>query len=176
MDLEEKKKHTQELSERLSESGTIYLTDFTGLDVEAMTEFRDRLAEEDVDYRVVKNTLALRALQELDLPDISEHFRGPTGLVLSEEDPVSPAKVLKDFAGDHDEKPAVKIGIVDRRVVEAEEISKLADLPTREELLGSIAGSLTGPVSGIVGLLNNLLWSIGSMAEEAAKKREAEAS
>ena len=176
MDLEQKKQITQELSERLSESGTIYLTDFTGLDVEAMTEFRDRLAEQGVDYRVVKNTLARRALADVDLPDISEHLQGPTGLVLSEEDPVSPAKVLKDFASDHEEKPKVKIGIVDRRVVEAEEISKLADLPTREELLGSIAGSLTAPVSGIVGLLNNLLWSIGSMAEQAAKKREQEAS
>lgn len=173
MKLEEKKQITQELSDRLSESGTIYLTDFTGLDVEAMTEFRARLAEEDVNYRVVKNTLALRALEGLDLPDVSEHFRGPTGLVLSREDPVSPAKVLKDFAEDHEEKPKVKIGIVDHRVVETEEISRLAELPTREELLGTIAGSVTAPVSGIVGLLNTLLWSIGSIAEQAAREREA---
>lgn len=173
MKLEEKKQITQELSDRLSESGTIYLTDFTGLDVEAMTEFRARLAEEDVNYRVVKNTLALRALEGLDLPDVSEHFQGPTGLVLSREDPVSPAKVLKDFAEDHEEKPKVKIGIVDHRVVESEEISRLAELPNREELLGAIAGSVTAPVSGIVGLLNRLLWSIGSIAEQAAREREA---
>jgi large subunit ribosomal protein L10 len=172
MDLEEKKQVTRELSERLSEAGIIYLTDFTGLAVGEMTEFRDRLAEEGVDYRVVKNTLALRALEGLDLPDVSEHFRGPTGLVLAEDDPVGPAKVLKDFAEDHEEKPRVKVGIVERRVVEAGEISQLAELPTREELLGSIAGGLTAPVSGIVGLLNQLLWSIGSMAEEAARKRE----
>lgn len=172
MDLEEKKQVARELSERLSESGTIYLTDFTGLGVGAMTEFRDRLAREGVDYRVVKNTLALRALEGLDLPDISDHFRGPTGLVLAEDDPVGPAKVVKDFAEEHEEKPKLKVGIVERRVVEPEEISRLAELPTREELLGSIAGSATAPASGIVGLLNNLFWSIGSIAEQAARERE----
>lgn len=173
MKLDEKKRITEELSERLSESEIIYLTDFTGLNVQDMTEFRDRLAREGVDYRVVKNTLALRALDEVDLPDISEHFRGPTGLVLGERDPVAPAKILKEFAEEHDEKPSLKVGIVERRLVEPEEISTLADLPTREELLGSIAGSLTASVGGMVGMLNRLLWSIGSMAEEVAKKREA---
>lgn len=176
MKREEKKQITDELSERLSASEIIYLTDFTGLDVQDMTEFRDRLAAEGIDYRVVKNTLALRALDQVDLPDIAEHFNGPTGLVLGESDPVAPAKIVKEFAEEHEERPALKIGIVDRRVVEPEEISTLADLPTREELLGSIAGSLTASVGSIAGMLNRLLWSIGSMAEEAAKKREAEES
>lgn len=175
MKLEEKKEITREISEQLEEAGTVYLTDFTGLDVGEMNEFRTRLAEEGVGYRVVKNTLALRALDEVELPDISDHFQGPTGIVLGGEDPVAPAKVLKEFAEEHDERPAIKVGVVDRRVVEPEEVETLAELPSREELLGAVAGSLTASVGGIVGMLNRLLFEIGDLAEQAARKREEQA-
>lgn len=173
MKLEEKKQVTEELARRLSESETIYLTDFTGLDVGAMSEFRDRLAERGVGYRVVKNTLAVRAMEEVDLPDIREHFNGPTGLVLGGTDPVAPAKVLKEFARDHEERPTLKVGIVERRIVDPEEIRTLADLPSREDLLGAIAGGLTASVGGIAGALNALLRDLAYGIEQVAEKQEA---
>jgi large subunit ribosomal protein L10 len=173
--LEEKKEVAEELSRLLEEAETVYLTDFSGLDVGSMTELRARLREEGVGYRVAKNTLMARALDRVEeLPDLEEHLRGPTGLVLGGEDPVTPAKIVRDFAREHEDRPTVKVGVVDRRTLSPEEVDELADLPTREEMLASIVGSVTAPVSGIVGALDALLRDIGHMAHEAAKKREAE--
>jgi len=173
MRLEEKQRVAEELHEQLRESGTIYLTDFTGLSVKAITEFRAQLREQGLGYRVVKNTLMRRALEGLDLPDLSGHLEGPTGLVFSESDPVAPAKVVKDFAKEHDDRPVIKIGIVDRREVNADQIDRMADLPSREQLLGAIAGGLTASVGGIAGALNALLRDITHMIGEVARKNEA---
>lgn len=173
--LEEKKKITEDLSRVLDDAGAVYLTDFTGLDVSAMTELRARLSEEGVGYRVAKNTLMRRALDDLeDFPDLDDWLDGPTGLVLGGRDPVVPAKVVREFAKEHDERPAVKVGVVDRRTLTSDEVGRLAQLPTREELLASIMAGLTSSVSGIVGVLEGLLRDIGHMAHEAAKKREQE--
>ena len=173
--LEEKKQITEDLSRVLDDAGAVYLTDFTGLDVGAMTELRARLKDEGVGYRVAKNTLMRRALDGLeDFPDLDEWLDGPTGLVLGGDDPVVAAKVVKEFAREHDDRPAVKVGVVDRRTITSDEVGRLAELPTREELLASIMASMTAPVSGIVGILEGLIRDIGHMAHEAAKKREAE--
>jgi len=173
MRLEDKKRVAEELARQLEQNGTIYLTDFTGLSVKAITEFRAQLREQGLGYRVVKNTLMRRALEGLDLPDLSAHLGGPTGLVFSESDPVAPAKVVKDFAKEHDDRPVIKIGVVDRREVNAEQIGRMADLPTREQLLGAIAGGLTASVGGIAGALNALLRDITYMIGEVAKRNEA---
>lgn len=173
MRIEEKKKVAEELSNRLCEAGTIYLTDFTGLDVGAMTEFRNRLSRAGLQYRVVKNTLMRRALEGLDLPDIGNYLQGPTGLVLGSDDPVGPAKTVRDFAREHENRPVVKIGIVERRAVSAEEVGALADLPSRDELLGSIAGSLTAGVAGIVGVLAGVMRDIAYLVEEVARRPQA---
>jgi len=172
MRIEEKKQIAQEIAASLGEADTIYLTDFTGLDVDAMGELRGRLRESGASLRVVKNTLTIRALDGLDLPDLKEHLTGPTGLVLAGADPAAPAKVMRDFAKEHDARPVVKVGVVDRRTVGPEEIKMLADLPPRDVLLGGIAGALTASVSGIVGSLNAVIRDIALLVEEVAKKGE----
>lgn len=173
MRLEEKKQITGELVEQLQAAGTIYLTDFTGLDVKGMTEFRSRLREQGIRYRVVKNTLMERALDGLDLPDLSEHLEGPTGLIMGDDDPVAPARIVKEFARDHDDRPVFKVGIVDRQTVSPEAIGRMADLPSRDQLLGSIAAGLTASVAGIAGSLGALLRDITYMIEQVGKKNEA---
>jgi len=173
MRIEQKKQITQEIAADLGGAVTIYLTDFTGLNVGQMGELRARLKESGADFRVVKNTLALRALEDLELPDIGGHFTGPTGLVLAGEDPATPAKVVRDFAKEHDQKPVVKIGVVDRRQVLPAEIAKMADLPPRDQLLASIAGGLTASVGGIAGALAAVIRDIAYLVEEVAKKGEA---
>lgn len=170
MRIEQKKQMTEEIAASLGEATTIYLTDFTGLDVGQMGELRTRLKESGADFRVVKNTLAIRALEGLDLPDIAEHLKGPTGLVLAGEDPAAPAKVVRDFAKEHDAKPVVKVGVVDRRTVSPGEIERMADLPPRDELLGGIAGGLTASVGGIVGVLAAVIRDIAFLVEEVAQK------
>jgi large subunit ribosomal protein L10 len=163
---------TGELAEQLGEAGVIYLTDFTGINVQDMTELRRRFRDAGIGFVVVKNRLALRALEALDLPDISEHLRGPTGVVIAGDDPVQPAKTLKEFAKEFDDRPILKVGVVEKRLVTAKEIERLAALPPREQLLAGIAGSLTAPVSGIVGVLESLLRDIAHMIGEVGKKQE----
>ncbi len=172
MRLEDKQRVTEELHQQLEESGTIYLTDFTGLTVKAITDFRARLRDQGLRYRVVKNTLMKRALVDLDLPDLTEHLDGPTALVFSESDPVAPAKVLKEFAKEHDDRPVVKIGIIDRIRVTPAEVGDLADLPSREILLGMIAGGMVAGVGGIAGALNALMRDLADMIDQVARKTE----
>lgn len=170
MRIEQKKQLTEEIAAGLGEAETIYLTDFTGLSVAAMGELRGRLRESGAQFRIVKNTLTIRALEGLDLPDLKEHLKGPTGLVLAGEDPAAPAKIMRDFAKEHDNRPVVKVGIVDKRTVAADEIRTLAELPSRAVLLGGIAGGLTASVAGIVGSLNAIIRDIAVLVEEVARQ------
>ena len=172
MRLDQKQAITEELHGRLGSADVVYLTDFTGLSVEAIGDLRRQLREAGAEYRVVKNTLAIRALEGLDIPELREHLQGPTALVLAGADPVAPAKVVREFARENDDRPIVKVGVVERRTVTAEELKRLADLPPRDFLLASIAGSLTAGVGGIAGVLNGLIRDIAYMVGEVAKQGE----
>lgn len=172
MRIEQKKQITEEIAVCLGDAETIYLTDFTGLNVGEMRELRGKLRESGASLRIVKNTLTIRALEGLDLPDLKEHLTGPTGLVLAGNDPAAPAKVIRDFAKEHEQRPVMKVGVVDRREVGPEEIKVLADLPPRSVLLGGIAGALTASVGGIVGSLNAVIRDIALLVEEVARKGE----
>ena len=172
MKLDQKQTITEELRGQLSSADVVYITDFTGLTVEAIGDLRRKLREAGAEYRVVKNTLAIRALEGTDLPDLTEHLLGPTALVLGGEDPVAPAKVVREFAKGNDERPVVRVGVVERRVVSQEEVTRLADLPPRDFLLAAIAGSLTAGVGGIAGVLNSIIRDIAYMVEEVAKRGE----
>jgi large subunit ribosomal protein L10 len=173
MDLETKKALTADLAKRFEKAQTLYLTDFTGLNVKAMTDLRARFRAHGVDFVIAKNTLLRRAIDGLDLPDIAEHLQGPTGIVFGHEDPVAPARTLKEFARDHEERPAVKVAIVERRALEPHEVKRLADLPSREQLLGGIAGSMMAPVTGVVGAIAAVIRDIAYLVEEVARSREA---
>jgi len=173
MRLEQKKELTEELAVRLRDAETIFLTDFTGLDVKAMTELRSELRAQGLAYRVVKNTLARRAIEGLELEELEEYLVGPTGLLLAGADPVAPARIIRDFAKKHDSRPAVKIALIDRRPVTPESVEAMADLPSRDELFGFIAGGLTAAVGGIAGVLNAVIRDIAYMIEGVAEKQAA---
>jgi len=172
MRLEEKQRITAELVEQLGRSETIYLTDLTGLNVKAVTDLRARFREQGVECRVVKNTLMRRALDDLELPDISTHLQGPTALVMHESDPIGAAKVIKEFAKDNQDRPVVKVGIVDGETITPDAVEVLAELPSRDALLGAIAGGLTASVGGIAGALGAVIRDIAYMIEEVAKARD----
>src|SRR3970040_2391300 len=101
MNLQQKESAVAELVGKLRGANALYLTDFTGLLLKRLTHLRTRTRREGAEYLVVKNTLAERALEAIALPDISEFFRGPTGLVIATNDPVAPARVLAEFARDN---------------------------------------------------------------------------
>ena len=117
----------------------LYYTDFTGLNVKRMTDLRRRLRKAGVEYVVIKNTLALRAVNESGL--VAQRLKGPTGVVVA-KDAITAAKVLADFAKENDQRPAVKGGVYEGNAVDEAMVKRLASLPTREEALSMFAGYL----------------------------------
>jgi large subunit ribosomal protein L10 len=172
MRVQEKQAVVEQLTEKLRGANAFYLTDFTGLNVKSITDLRRRLRNAGVEYLVVKNTLAERALEGSEFPDIAEFFRGPTALVIG-EDPVTPAKVLAEFAREHDNKPAVKAGIVEKRAVTAAQIDVLAKLPPRDELLAQLAGAFEAPMAQLAWMMQAKLYEMAGLIDALRSSREA---
>jgi large subunit ribosomal protein L10 len=166
----QKQELVKTLASKLKGAGTLYVTDFTGLNVARITDLRRRLRAAGIEYVVVKNTLALRALAEAQVAGIEPHLDGPTALVLGGADPVAPAKILTDFAREF-EKPRVKVGLVAGRPIAAEQVKQLAALPSHEQLLAQVGGALQAPLAGFVGVLNGLLMMVVGALEALKSKR-----
>lgn len=162
-----------DLHDKLAEARAFYLTDFTGMNVKQMTQFRARLRSEGVDYMVVKNTLALRALEGLDLPDIASFFTGPTGVAIGREDAVTAAKVITEFAKEFDNKPTVKAGVVESTAVDPAQVKQLAELPPKEVLLAQLAGGLQAPMARLAGGMNQIIAGLARALEGLRQQREA---
>ena len=160
------------LATRLRRSRTVYVADFTGLDVAKITQLRRRLRQTGTEFVVVKNTLARRALADAQVQGLEDYLAGPTGLVLGGADPVTAAKVLADFAKEF-EKPAVRVGLVDGKAVTPDQVKRLASLPTKHELLAQLGGALQAPMAGFVGVLNGLLMNMAGALEALRNKRAA---
>lgn len=174
MKIQTKQAIVEQLSAKFDEAKAFYLTDFTGLDVKNMTELRARLRGAGVEYLVVKNTLALRALDGVEMPDIAEFFKGPTGLVIGREDAVTAAKVLDEFAQEHDDKPIVKVGILERQKITPDEIKRLAKLPPREQLLAELAGAFEAPMSQLAFFMGAMLNEFAGLLEALRAQKESE--
>ena len=149
MNLEQKKEIVKDLNERFSKAAVVIVTDYKGLDVAAINDLRRRLRKEEVEYQVVKNSLMVIASQETDVALIKETFKGPSAVALSYSDPVAPAKVLTEFAKDHDVFE-IKVGVMDGKVIEPNEIKALSALPSREVLLGTFVSVLSNVPTGFV--------------------------
>lgn len=146
----------EQLTTTLSSSPTLYVTDFSGMTVEKMTEFRRQLRAVGARYVVVKNTLARRALVAGNVTALpGEALKGPVGIVITGADPLPAAKVVTDFAKAND-RPAIKVGMVDGKAVEASYVKRLGELPGREALLGQLVGALNGMLYQVVGSLEAL--------------------
>jgi large subunit ribosomal protein L10 len=137
----QKEQLVSELKSKIDGATALYFTDFTGLNVKRMTDLRRRLRKAGVEYVVIKNTLALRAVNESGLAGGT--LKGPTGVVVS-KDAAMAAKVLVDFARENEQKPALKGGLVEGEVVTEAEVKKLATLPSKEVALGMFAGAMNG--------------------------------
>ena len=172
MNRDQKSVVVDDLQQKLADANSIYLTDFTGMSVKQLTEFRSRLRKQGVEYVVVKNTLAQRAISSLELPDIASFFNGPTGVVIGRDDAVGAAKVLTDFAREFDNKPAVKLGIVERKQVDPDQIKALAALPPREVLLAQIAGTLQAPLARLAGGMQSVLSGFARAVDALRQQRE----
>jgi large subunit ribosomal protein L10 len=130
-----------EVSRRLSESTATVLTEYRGLSVDDLAELRAKLRETDASYRVVKNTLTRLAAQDAGFDIPNDVLIGPTAVTFCAGDPVAAAKVLRAFSRQHPEL-VIKGGVLDGRVLDASETTKLAELESREELLARLAGAM----------------------------------
>ncbi len=172
MDKAEKKAFAEEFGSEAKNAGALYLTDFTGLDVKAMTALRRRIRESGGRYRVVKNRLAKRAFGDLEIAGLDLHLSGPTGVVLGGADAVEPAKALVDFAKNHGRRPSFKAGVVEGKVIGEEQFLKVAALPAREVLLAQLAGALEAPLAAFAAAAEGKLREVAGLLDALGEKLE----
>ena len=176
MNKQDKEQSVLEIKEKLDKASSIYLTDFSGLTVAQTNELRDEFFNAKVDYKVFKNTLIKKALEQSENSfsrqsvKLVEHLKGPTGVIFAYDDPVSPAKILKKFF-DKIAKPKLKVALVENEAYDSKKLNDLAALPTKPEIISSIIGSLQSPITGIVGTINAVIRDLASIVEEVAKKQ-----
>jgi large subunit ribosomal protein L10 len=164
----EKEALVTELKSKMVGAKALYYTDFTGLNVKQMTDLRRRFRKGGVEYVVIKNSLALRAVNQSGL--VGTKLKGPTGIVIG-KDPVTAAKVLTDFAKEF-EKPGVKGGLLDGKAIDKAQIAKLATMPSREQLLANLGAALQSPLAGFAGALNGVLSTFAGALEALRAQRE----
>ena len=161
--IEMKKGVVAEIAEKLQKSASCVVVDYKGLKVEEVTELRNKFREAGIDYKVYKNTLVRRAAAEVgnmaQFDDVN--LVGTNAIAFGYEDRVAPAKIVNDFAKTHP-KLELKMGFVEGEFYDAENIKKLAEIPSRDELIAKLLGSLKAPVSNFVYLVDAI-----------AKKQEA---
>src|SRR3954467_8403747 len=155
MNRTEKEQLVTELKEKLQGATALYYTDFTGLNVKRMTDLRRRLRKANVEYVVIKNTLALRAINDSGL--VGVRLKGPTGLVVA-RDAVAAAKIIADFAKENEQRPTVKGGLLEGKALNVDQVKKLATMPSREQMLADLGAGLQSPMAALVGALNGVLY------------------
>ncbi|MXX56086.1 MAG: 50S ribosomal protein L10 [Gemmatimonadetes bacterium] len=176
MTREEKQAFVAEMRDRLSRTEAIFLTDFTGLNVQAMTSLRREVKKVDGEFLVVKNRLLRRAMAETEMPDVSSYLTGPTGVVFTDESVVGAARVVVDFAKENDDRPVFKVGVLETNVLEPEDIVRVSRLPSREELLSEIAGALGGPTSALVAALTGKTQEMAGLIDALRETLESQGS
>ncbi|PKM87808.1 MAG: 50S ribosomal protein L10 [Firmicutes bacterium HGW-Firmicutes-12] len=167
--LEEKKQVVGQIKETLTKSQSVAIVEYRGLTVAEVTELRAKLRVSRVEMKVLKNTMVKRAADEAGLE--LGNIQGPTAWVFSLEDPVAGPKVILEFAKTHD-KLVVKGGILQNKVITAQAIKELADLPSREVLLAKVLGSMQSPLTGMVNVLQGPLRKFVYALEALRKEKE----
>jgi large subunit ribosomal protein L10 len=166
----EKEQLVSELRGKIDGAKALYFTDFTGLNVKRMTELRRRFRKAGVEYVVIKNTLALRAVNESGLT--GSKLKGPTGVVVS-RDPVAAAKVIIDFAKENEQRPSLKGGLLDGQALTNDQVKKLASMPSREQMLAELGASMQAPLSMFLGAMSSLLSNFAGAVEALKAQKEA---
>lgn len=150
-----------QLKEQLESAKGVVLTSYKGLTVAQDTELRRELREAGVSYHVVKNTMLRIAAKEAGIEGIEEHLEGTTAFAFSTEDAVAPAKVIRGFIKKNKLEDAevltVKVGMVEGKVIGVDEVKALAALPSREELIAKLLGSMNAPISNTVNVLQGVI-------------------
>lgn len=170
--IEAKKQIVLDVKEKMEQSKGMVFYDYRGLTVSEVTELRNKFREAGVEYRVIKNSMLKRAADMLEIEGLNEHLSGPTAVAFGFEDPVAPAKVLVEYTKKL-KKTEIKTGVLEGKVIGLDEINNLADLPSREQLLGMLAGTLNAPITGFARSLHGIIAKLGYALNAVKEQKEA---
>ncbi len=172
LNITQKKEVVERLAQQLANAEITILIDYKGLDVLHMTELRSKLRQAGVQIEVVKNTLLTRAAQGSDCAIMQDFFKGPNAIVISAVDPVAPAKVLVDFAKDN-EKLEIRAGVLAGKLLTSEEITQLAKMPSKNELLAKLVYTLNAVPTSFVNVLAGVPRSFVNVLNAIKENKEA---
>jgi large subunit ribosomal protein L10 len=170
----EKAELISEIQEKLKSSSAVYLVDYSRITVAEISSLRREFLKEGVSYKVFKNTLFQKALESLDkYPEFSKHLTGMTGFVFANENNfIAPAKIIKKFSEDK-KKFYFKGCYIENQFYGSDQLDVLASMPSKEEVIAGIIGSIAAPASGIVGAINGVMRELVSVIDEISKKKVA---
>lgn len=176
MKKEEKTTAVAELTEKFGRARLAIITESVGLPVNQVTELRKQLRGAKAEYRIVKNTLAIRAAEGTSLAGLTAHLKGPTGMVIGYDDPVLPAKVLRDWIGleKREEKIKITVGVLEGKMLQPAELAAVASLPKKEVLIAMLLSAMQGPIRGVVYTLGAVLSKFVRVIAAIEDKRKGE--
>lgn len=171
MSTPQKEQILQDTTERLQGVTGVYLADFSGMSVEKLSLLRKKCREQQVQFRVIKNTLLKRAFNSHGITALDAHLVGNTGLVFSKTDSMVPAKILADFAKEH-ERPRIKAAVLDGRLFDDKAIAVLATLPSREVLLSQLLSTFIAPMTTFLAAIDATLRLPATMADVLEREKQ----
>lgn len=169
----DKEKKVTEITDKLSSAAGVYLADYKGLTVEQINDLRNKLRGAEIEFKVVKNTLARKSVDQVGLKDLVAYLTGPTAMAFCLADPIAGAKILADFQKQND-KLQLKACVFENQVYDKNYIDKISKLPSPEQIQAQAMGIISTPLRNMVGVLNNLLSSMMIVLNEVKKQRESE--
>ena len=168
-----KVEQVDEISDRLKRAKVAVLTDYRGLTVAQLQDLRGRLRGADVEYRVVKNTLARRAAVEAGHEEFQDVLKGPVAIAFGYDDVSAPAKLLGEFARATRLQLEITGGLIEGRVFTGDQVRRLAELPSKEVLISQLAGAVLAPIAQLAGALQSPLSQLAGALEAYQKQLEA---
>ena len=173
MPTHEKVETIEEFKRRLDGVRTVVVTEYRGLTVLQLSDLRKQLRGVSAQYKIVKNRLAKLAMTDSDLAKLGPYLKGPTGMVISKEDPVAVARTLHNFAKTN-QALAIKAGFVEGQVLPPADLKALSELPTKDAIRSQIIGAIEGPLAQLVGLLQATQRDIAYVLSERGKNAPAD--
>ena len=173
MPTQEKVETIEDFKTRLDGAKTVLVTEYRGLTVQQLSDLRKQLRGVSASYKIIKNRLAKLAMTDSDLSKLGPHLKGPTGMVISKEDPVAVAKALHTFARTN-QALAIKAGFIEGQVLPPADLKALSELPTKDAIRSQIIGAIQGPLAQLVGLLQATQRDLAYVLAERGKNAPAE--
>ncbi len=170
--IEAKKQVVLDIKDKMERAKGMIFYDYRGLTVSEVTELRNNLRAAGVEYHVLKNSMLTRAADMLEIKGLDEYLSGPTAVAFGYADPVAPAKVLVEFVKKV-KKTEIKSGVLGTKVIDAKGVESLSQLPSREQLIAQLAGTLNAPISGLARSLSGIICKLGYALNAVIDQKQA---